>query len=47
MNIISTAKFALDPFDTWNAIICAVTDLMKFVMPGLEDLAKFLIAEIP
>ena len=47
MNIISTAKFALDPFDTWNAIFNAVSDLMKFSMPSLEDLAKFLIPEIP
>ncbi|MDZ4169563.1 MAG: hypothetical protein U1E26_07895 [Coriobacteriia bacterium] len=47
MNIISTAKFALDPFDTWNSIFNSVSDLMKFSMPNLEDLAKFLIPEIP
>lgn len=47
MSIISTAKFAIDPFGTWNAIISSIMELMKFKIPDMEDVSKFLIKEIP
>ncbi|AUB60776.1 MULTISPECIES: Ig-like domain-containing protein [Methanobacterium] len=45
LNAFSIVQFCLDPFGTLNAIIDAAIALFAKVIPDVEDLTKFLIAD--